>query len=105
MPVDGDVENFSVGVELLLSPVTMVDVLLIITLYKVILRSVQSYPVEDDDSLVEKSPVLFGRQSHVVEEAEAERLAVFSVMTRRPDQTQTIAEGAGADCNRGFVSN
>ena len=64
-----------------------------------------SYPVEDDDSLVEKSPVLFGRQSHVVEEAEAERLAVFSVMTRRPDQTQTIAEAAGADCNTGFVSN
>ena len=57
-----------------------------------------TYPVEDDDSLVEKSPVLFGRQSHVVEEAEAEGLAVFSVVTRGPDQTQTVTETAGADC-------
>ena len=63
----------------------------------VILRSVQSYPVEDDDSLVEKSPVLFGRQSDVVEEAEAERLAVLSVVTRRTDQTQTVAETPGPD--------
>ena len=56
-----------------------------------------SYPVEDDDSLVEKSPVLFGSQSDVVEEAEAERLAVFSVVTRRTDQTQTVAETPGPD--------
>ena len=58
-----------------------------------------SYPVKDDDSLVEKSPVLFGRESDVVEEAKSEGLAVFSVVTRGPDQTQTVTETAGADCN------
>ena len=31
MPVDGDIENLSVGVELLLGPVTVVDVLCSIT--------------------------------------------------------------------------
>merc|ERR1719192_2753522 len=53
-------------------------------------------PVEYNDPPVAESPVLPGSHGHVVEEAEAKRLAVLSVMARRSDQTKSIAETAGA---------
>ena len=76
-----------VRVELLLGSITMMDV-----------------PVKDDNSLVEESPVLLRCHGHVIEEAESERLIVFSVVTRGPDQAQTVTEAAGTDWNIKFSS-
>ena len=51
-----------------------------------------SYPVDDDNSLVEVPPELFGRNGNVVEEAEAEGLLLLRVVARRPHQTEPVPQ-------------
>ena len=57
----------------------------------------RSHPIEYDDSPVAELPVLPGSHRHIVEEAEAKRLAVLGVVTRRSYQPEAVTETARAD--------
>ena len=49
------------------------------------------YPIQDKYSFVEESSILFRSDGHIIEEAEAQRLIMLRVVTRRANEGDSVA--------------
>ena len=57
----------------------------------------KTYPIQYEYSLIEESPILFRSDGHIIEEAEAQRLIMLCVVTRRANKGDSVAENTSSN--------
>ena len=100
MPVNGDEEDLRVRVKLLLRTVSMMNILTDVTRVKTLNKDVHMcifYPIQDKYSFFEESSILFRSDGHIIEEAEAQRLIMLCVVTRRANEGDSVAQNTSSN--------